>query len=262
MKTTEISPCRILPGFKPVFELLQFSPAKILKILYKKNLKDEGKLRQLSDREGIPLEIAEQGRLDSLCADFGHAVAHQGVIAFLKTMPPLSLNQMLDELPTSPLPILLALDQINDPGNLGTLARTAWALGAGGILLPEHGSVKAGPAAMKSSAGALGLVPLCVVANLAKALDFAEENGLAIYGTGMEQDHAKIPLLNAFSMSWQLPAVLILGNEAKGIRPGVQKRCQYLINIPFNRPFDSLNIAQAGAILLGLCAASQAASFA
>ena len=85
--------------------------------------------------------------------------------------------------------------------------------------------------------------------NLAHALDEAEEAGFSIYGAGCGPDAA-----DAFEHAMQLPAVLVLGNEDKGLRPGVAKRCGRMLRIPLARKFDSLNVAQAGAILLGLAA--------
>ena len=254
MNHGEHMPRRIMPGIKPVLEMLRSSPHKILKILYKKNIGEWVKIAALAAANKILLQESSQTELDKLCMDSRHLVAHQGVLAFLKEAPALQLDEILAKTTNAPLPVLLALDQISDPGNMGTLARTAWALGAAGLLLPEHSSAKPGIAAMKSSAGALELLPCSKVSNLAKALDIAEEKGLYIYGTGIGGSN-KPNTTNAFRMEWQLPAILVLGNEAKGIRPGVQKRCQTMIQIPFAREFDSLNIAQAGAILLGLCAA-------
>ena len=90
---------------------------------------------------------------------------------------------------------------------------------------------------------------LARVTNLAHALDEAEEAGFSIYGAGCGPDAA-----DAFEHAMQLPAVLVLGNEDKGLRPGVAKRCGRMLRIPLARKFDSLNVAQAGAILLGLAA--------
>lgn len=88
----------------------------------------------------------------------------------------------------------------------------------------------------------------------AHALDAAEEAGLTIYGTGGADGPRSV---NAFTSSLLLPAVLVLGNEDKGLRPGVAKRCSRFLRVPLARPFDSLNVAQAGAVLLGLAAAAR-----
>ena len=154
----------------------------------------------------------------------------------------------------APLPLLLALDQVQDPGNVGTLCRTLYALGGAGLLLPRHNSAYLGPAARRAAAGALEHLPVAQVTNLAHALDSAEEAGLTIYGAGGAPGHNS---LDAFADGMRLPAVLVLGNEDKGLRPGVAKRCAHMLRIPLARPFDSLNVAQAGAVLLGLAASAR-----
>lgn len=249
---------QMLPGLKPVLELLRNSPGDIARLFCKKDLREFQKIAALAKAADIPLIASSQSELDRMCAGARANVAHQGLVAELSQKEPIPLASLLEESPNAPLPLIIALDQVKDPGNLGTLSRTAWALGAAGIILPEHESAKPGPAAMKSSAGALGLLPVCAVVNLARALDEAEERGFTIYGAGaLAAKKPDLAFQNAFSMQWRLPAVLVLGSEASGMRPGVQKRCNIIVNIPFARGFDSLNIAQAGAILMGLCAAAQ-----
>ena len=152
-------------------------------------------------------------------------------------------------LPFVAVPLVVALDQVQDPGNVGTLCRTLYALGGAGVILPRHNSAYLGPAAHRAAAGALERLPVARVTNLAHALDEAEEAGFSIYGAGCGPDAA-----DAFEHAMQLPAVLVLGNEDKGLRPGVAKRCGRMLRIPLARKFDSLNVAQAGAILLGLAA--------
>lgn len=249
---TEAGP--LLPGFKAVMELLSEQPSRIAKIYCLKNLRARERLSSICQRNSIPIEFCGSDFLDGLLASHDHKVAHQGLIALLTRANIISEKEIFQSLQSSPLPIIIALDQVKDPGNLGTLCRTAYALGAAGILLPKHDSASLGAAAFKASMGTLAKMPLAIVTNLARALDLAEEEGLEIYGTGSTSEH--IPAENAFNFHWTLPAILVLGSEQKGIRPGVAKRCSCQINIPFQRPFDSLNIAQAGALLLGLCARS------
>lgn len=246
--TKEVAaPAVALPGLKPVLELIAKNPLRLRRVFLNPDTHGSARVRDACSKHGIPLEEAESSALDHM----SQGTAHQGVVGLLKPASPLSFLQLLDTVNSAPLPLILALDQVQDPRNLGAVARTAWALGCAGLLLPKHNSAAIGGAAFKTSAGALALLPFCQVTNLARSLDQAEEAGLAIYGTICSKDDSE----DAFSISWQFPCVLVLGNEEKGIRSGVLKRCQYKITIPFARNFDSLNIAQSGAILLGLCAA-------
>ena len=256
MNAADFKARQIMPGLKPVLELLHDSPNKIKTLLYRKNLREAARIKELASRAGVKQTIVTQAELDNICSSVGHIAAHQGVVAILSDLNFLTLPQILASTSNAPVPLLLALDQVQDPGNLGALARTAWALGAAGILIPTHDSAKPGAGAMKSSAGALARLPICLVSNLARALDEAEEAGFAIYGACLTNPGGKI-LQNAFNAVWNFPAVLVLGSERNGIRPGVLKRCGCLLAIPFARPFDSLNIAQAGSILIAFCAAAR-----
>ena len=218
-------------------------------------------MRRLCRAHGIRCNAVDAAALDRLCGRprRGHAVAHQGVAARLAATEFVSLEALLLSVPEAPLPLLLALDQVQDPGNVGTLCRTLYALGGAGLLLPRHHSADLGPAARRTAAGALERLAVAQVTNLAHALDSAEEAGLAVYGTGDGSGSAGgAPCVDAFTTPIELPAVLVLGNEDKGLRPGVAKRCSTFLRIPLARKFDSLNVAQAGAILMGLAAQHRA----
>lgn len=259
----------ILPGLKPVLETLSSKPEKIVQVFCKKGLY-KTETRQIADlcsRHNIPIKYVELAILQRLCskhASKNTPVSHQGVVARIIEKEFCSLEQLLEKTKNSPLPLILALDQVQDMGNLGTLARTLYALGGGGIILPNHSSALPGPAAMRASAGALQELALARVPNIANALDFAEETGFVIYGTGCANSSGfsgkktaavSSEMINAFTMPIELPAIIILGNENRGIRPHIVKRCKYFLHIPMPRKFDSLNVAQTGAILTGLCAA-------
>ncbi|MBD5538902.1 MAG: RNA methyltransferase [Desulfovibrio sp.] len=247
----------LLPGMKPVLELLASTPQRVSQVYCRKGLTspEADEVRRLCRKHGIRCNAVDAADLDRLCGRprRGHAVAHQGVAARLVATEFTSLEGLLQSVPEAPLPLLLALDQVQDPGNVGTLCRTLYALGGAGLLVPCHNSAYLGPAARRTAAGALERLPVAQVTNLAHALDSAEEAGLAIYGTGLGTGDA--PCVDAFTTPMELPAVLVLGNEDKGLRPGVAKRCGAFLRIPFARKFDSLNVAQAGAILVGLAAA-------
>ncbi|MDE6735196.1 MAG: RNA methyltransferase [Desulfovibrio sp.] len=250
----------LLPGMKPVLELLAATPQRVSQVYCRKGLAspDADEVRRLCRKHGIRCNAVDAATLDRLCGRprRGHAVAHQGVAARLAATEFTSLGALLHAVPEAPLPLLLALDQVQDPGNVGTLCRTLYALGGAGLLVPSHNSAYLGPAARRTAAGALERLPVAQVPNLAHALDSAEEAGLAVYGTGCGTGGAAC--VDAFTTPMELPAVLVLGNEDKGLRPGVAKRCATFLRIPFARDFDSLNVAQAGAILLGLAARHRA----
>ena len=243
----------ILPGLKPVLELLANAPHRVDGVFCKKGLRSPEMLQiqALCRQQSIHYSLVAQEALDRLChsQDRRHGartVSHQGVVARLTALEFHSLAHLLASAPQAPLPVILALDQVQDPGNVGTLCRTLYALGGAGLLLPLHNSAYLGPAAHRASAGALEHLPIARVTNLAHALEDAADAGFAIYGSGAEANSQ-----NA------LVQPMVLGNENKGLRPGVAKRCPHMLHIPLARDFDSLNVAQAGAILLGLTLARQ-----
>ena len=174
-------------------------------------------MQQLCRQSGVRFSLVDQAALDRLCREAAQQngseaapLNHQGVVARLTATDFRDLADVLRAASEAPLPLVVALDQVQDPGNVGTLCRTLYALGGAGVILPRHNSAYLGPAAHRAA--------------------------------------------DAFEHAMQLPAVLVLGNEDKGLRPGVAKRCGRMLRIPLARRFDSLNVAQAGAILLGLAA--------
>ena len=246
----------LLPGIKPVLELLQSSPERVDSVLCRKGARSREiqEIQDLCRQRHIHFSLVDNAALDRMCrSNKGSPAHHQGVVARLAGVSAVSPDELFESALQAPLPLVIALDQVKDPGNVGTLARTMYALGAAGLLLPEHNSAYLGPAALRSSAGALSRLPVAHAVNLARALDDAEERGFTIYGSGQSQS---APTLNPYVEGLQLPAVLVLGSEEKGLRPGVAKRCSMWLNIPFARTFDSLNVAQAGGILLALAQAN------
>ncbi len=238
----------ILAGIKPVLELLQSKPQQVDTLFMKKGLRhpEANRMLDLCRAHGIRFSLVDSVSLDRLCS-----AQHQGVIARLGASTQTYLPELLQKALSAPLPLIVALDQVQDPGNVGTLARTMYALGCAGLILPKHNSAYLGDGARKAAAGAFEYLAISHVTNLGHALDEVEEAGFSIIGTGLA---AGEQCLNAFTHALPLPAVLVLGNEGKGMRPGIAKRCGHMVYIPMQNRFNSLNVAQAGAVLLGLVA--------
>ncbi len=236
----------LLCGIKPVLEMLKTDPQKIDTLYLKKgmNNKESNAILEFCRKNGIRFSLVDQLTLNRLAN-----VQHQGVIARIQQIAFIDLPILLQNALNSPRPLLIALDQVQDPSNVGTLARTVYALGFAGLILPKHNSAYLGEGAKKAAAGALDYVALAQVTNLGHALDSAEEAGFTIIGTGMGPNS-----LNAFTQELPFPSVLVLGNEGKGMRPTITKRCGCTVSIPMHNNFNSLNVAQAGAIILGLAA--------
>ncbi len=240
----------ILPGVKPVLELLERNPAEVDMLLIRKGMRTPESIRMLDlcRSASVRFSLVDEAALRALCPR-----GHQGVVARLLARPGVDFGELLAQARSAPLPLILVLDQVQDTGNLGTLARSLHAMGGAGIVVPRRGGAWLGPGAMRASAGALLHLPVSRVNNLSRALEKAREEGFTIYGAS-----AAPGSVDAFRAELLTPALLVLGNEEKGIRHGVAGHCDTLLHIPMRRAFDSLNVAQAGAMLLALFTAKTA----
>jgi 23S rRNA (guanosine2251-2'-O)-methyltransferase len=231
----------IVPGRKPVAELLQENPQRIDTVLV---AREEGGLMgiiTLCRQKRVRFRLVPRSELDRMIPG-----AHQGVAARIRPAECADIDALLHAMPNAPLPVLLALDQVQDPGNVGTLARTLYSLGGAGLMVPKDRSAYLGGHAAKAAAGALAHLPVHVAVNLGRALDHVAEHEIPIYGAAAHHDAH-----NLWKLRFRFPCALVLGGEERGLRPGIQSRCHTLVRIPMGRSVDSLNVAQAGAILLG-----------
>lgn len=232
-----------LPGLKPVLEILEHEPGRVDMVYVRKGRPggESGRVLDACRTAGVRFSLMPGEALTRLAGGAGH----QGVVARLRDGAPAPWPELLERAVDAPLPLLVALDQVQDPGNAGTLARTLYALGGAGLILPRHNSAFLGPGARRAAAGALERLPVAQVVNLARAVEEAADAGFAVYAA-----RGSAHSLNALHAPLRLPALLVLGNEDRGVRPGVARRCEADLAVPFLRDFDSLNVAQAGAILI------------
>jgi 23S rRNA (guanosine2251-2'-O)-methyltransferase len=165
---------------------------------------------------------------------------HQGIVAEVDPYPYADPESLLEE----PDGLLVALDQVQDPHNLGAVCRSAEAAGASGVVIPERRSAMITPAACKASAGAVEHVRVARVTNLASWLGRAKGAGAWSYGAeaGAAAPYTQTDLTGK--------VVLVLGSEGKGLRPRVAESCDLLVSIPVRGRVASLNVSAAAAVLL------------
>lgn len=170
---------------------------------------------------------------------------HQGIIALKEIGQSLPLFQLLDEaLMQEENPLLVMLDEIQDPHNLGSIVRTAEAAGARGLIITETESSPITPTVFKVSAGAVEYLPYSVVKNVIQTLSTIKEKGFWLVATdSVAQD-------NFNEIKVRQPIVLVIGNEGKGIRPIVKKNADQLVKIPLFGKTESLNAAVASGIII------------
>jgi 23S rRNA (guanosine2251-2'-O)-methyltransferase len=165
---------------------------------------------------------------------------HQGVVAEVDPYPyadPSSLLEADDAL-------IVVLDQVQDPHNLGAVCRAAEVAGAAGVVIPERRAASVTPAACKASAGAVEHLPVSRVRNIADWLGEAKEAGAWVYGAAADVERAYT------DVDWSGRAVLVLGSEGSGLRPRVAESCDELISIPVAGRVASLNASVAAAVIL------------
>lgn len=171
--------------------------------------------------------------------------ASGGIAARVSPYAYLNIEQFIKKLSTvRGNSLVLMLDHIEDPHNLGALLRTAEATGADGVIIPSDRAAGVTSTVRKVAAGATEWIPAVKVVNLARAADLLKERGFWIYGAEQGGD---VPFYRA---EWDRPVALVLGSEGKGISRLMQKKCDLLINIPMAGILNSLNVSVAGGILM------------
>ena len=194
----------------------------------------------LARSRSIEVEETDRQRLD----DIAHSDSHQGVVAYVGRRRYWELGSLLDELAGVEAPVLLALDGIQDPQNLGSICRSAEAAGVSGILLPKHRAAEITPAVAKASAGAVEYLRVAMVSSLAQALEGLKAGGYWTIGLAGEAD------LDYDRARYQGRITLVVGSEAEGLHRLVRERCDQLVRMPMLGRVTSLNAAVATSIVL------------
>jgi 23S rRNA (guanosine2251-2'-O)-methyltransferase len=237
----------ILSGRNPVREALE-SGNGLEKLFLQEGIdrRIAGELRALARAAGVPVQSVPVQRLERLVP----GVNHQGVAAVLSTVDYLEVDDMLRKVAPDldsvrrTKPIILVLDGIQDPHNLGAILRTAVAAGANGVILPTRGAAPVNAAVLKTSAGAARHIPIARVENVIQTLDQLKERGYWVAGADGAAEQS------LWSMDWDRPLVLVIGSESSGMRPAVSKACDHRLRIPMRGPAESLNASVAAGIIL------------
>ncbi len=184
--------------------------------------------------EDLPVDTVSARQLDDLLG----TREHQGVALQVAGYPYADPDRLLQT------DVLVVLDEVTDPHNLGAVARSALAAGAGGLVVPRHRSAHVTPAAVKASAGTLEYLPVAQVTNVVAFLHKARQAGFWIYGAagGADASYLQTDLTGRI--------VLVAGAEGRGLRPLVARTCDALLSIPMDPPVESLNVSVAAALLL------------
>lgn len=195
---------------------------------------------QLARRRNVPVRFEEREQVDRAAG----SREHQGVVAFAAAKPAAGLEDLLAAAKAAPPGLLVLLDGIEDPHNLGAIIRTALAAGAHGIVLTERRSAGLTDAVGRASAGALAHLAVARVPNLARAMEEVKEAGCWLVGFDERAEK------NLSELDLKGPIGIVLGGEGKGLHELVRKRCDFLAAIPTTGPVRSLNVSVAAGIAL------------
>jgi 23S rRNA (guanosine2251-2'-O)-methyltransferase len=192
-------------------------------------------------RAGIPVEECSRAVLDERCPQ-----VHQGVVALSRTVNPERHEQALDALldGLDHPPLLLVLDGVTDPHNLGACLRTAEAAGVDAVIVPKDKSVQLTSVVRKVACGAADVVPFVSVTNLARTLQHLQQRGIWIFGAAGEAEQS------LFEVDLNGPLALVLGAEGKGLRRLTREHCDTLVAIPMAGEISSLNVSVSTGVVL------------
>jgi len=224
-------------GINPVLEALRAKRVTALRV----SARADDRLAEiiaLAQRHGIPVRRANAHELDQ----FARGGVHQGVVADVPDTAPLAIDDLIAG--ASEAPLLVVLDQIEDPQNVGAILRTIDAAGAHGLVQQSRHAARLDGAAAKASAGAVSHVKVAEVVNIARALDALKHAG--VWTVGLAGDARK----RYDEIDYTLPTAFVLGAEGTGLRRLVREKCDWLVSIPMRGHVQSLNVSVAAGIAL------------
>ncbi len=230
-------------GRNPVIEHLRNTPHGVEAVCIVEG-NTHSRIRQIiamAEQANIPIKYCTRRELDKLQP----SVPHQGVIAVIRSPRYNDLSSILAKIQSSEHDALLVmLDGVQDPRNLGAILRTADAANADAVIIPKNSAVGITAAVHKASAGASAYVPIVSVTNLARTVDALKKAGVWVAGTTEDA-----PCLYT-DADFNIPLCLVLGSEGKGIRRLVKQKCDYLVHLPMLGNIESLNVSVAAGVLL------------
>lgn len=230
----------VLHGINPVAEALRASPEKIERICIERGQKNPRiqELIELARRHQVRISFEEKSWLDRKA----QGERHQGILCYTAEMATFAAEEILEQAKSPGL--LVLLDGIEDPHNLGAILRSAEAAGADGVFLPQHRSANLSATVIKTSAGAASHVKLARIPNLAQLLELLKKRGFWVAGLAAE---AHQPI---WEIDFTMPTALVLGNEGSGLHKLVKQKCDFLVSLPIRGNVGSYNVSVAAGIAL------------
>jgi 23S rRNA (guanosine2251-2'-O)-methyltransferase len=229
-------------GLHAVRAVIDRAPERLLELWMAEPRQDvrARDLRERAQAAGLKVQMVANESLAKLAGD----VAHQGVVASVRPLKPWDEETLIASLNDVRGPLLLVLDGVTDPHNLGACLRTADAAGVRAVILPKDRSASVDAVARKVAAGAAEFVPVVPVTNLARALGRLKQSGIWVVGTDGEAEQT------LYAADLNRPLALVLGAEGEGMRRLTRDSCDFLVRIPMAGQVESLNVSVAAGIAL------------
>jgi 23S rRNA (guanosine2251-2'-O)-methyltransferase len=228
-------------GRKPVLEAINSGEElEVVYVVFGQHGDAINKIFTAAKKKGIKISQLSPQKFNPIAGE----INTQGVVAFKSSQKFYELGQLIDESKQSQYPLLLLLDSIQDPHNLGAILRTAECGGVDGVIITTNQSAPITDTVGKISAGAVSHLKICRVNNLVRAIEELKKNGFWIFGTSLTNSK------NYTELDYKMPVALVMGNEEKGIRKLVADNCDFLAKIPMHGKIDSLNVSVATGVLL------------
>lgn len=233
----------VVPGRRAVLEALR-AHRPLRKVLLSRRIRRSaiiGEIVQMARSRDIVIQVVDGHRLDELVP----ATHHQGVVALTSATALASVEEILAVAQSRrEPPLVVVLDGVEDPANLGAIIRTAEGAGAHGLIIPKHRAVGLTATVAKTSAGALEYLPVAQVTNIARTLGALKDAGLWVVGADPDASeiHHRVRL--------KPPLAMVIGGEGRGLGRLVREQCDLLVRLPMRGKISSLNVAVAAGVLL------------
>ena len=229
-------------GLRPITEAL-LAGKTLERIYLQKGIRNSMVLdiTEMAKTAGIPVSTVPMEKLDSLTRK-----NHQGAVAYISAITYLPLSEIVQSLFEKGIdPLVLILDRITDVRNFGAIARNAECMGVHAIVIPSHGAAQVNGDALKTSAGALNVIPVCREPNLKDTIRFLQQSGIQIVSCTEKAEQSLTD-----NIDFKIPTAIIMGSEEDGISPEYLKKSDVKVKIPIVGQISSLNVSVASGIIL------------
>ena len=227
----------VIYGINPVLEALRADRVTAVRVSSRADERVAAAVR-LAEERGVSVRRVQPAELERAT----RGAAHQGIVADLEAAAPTSVEDLV--LQAKAAPLIVVLDGIEDPQNVGAILRTVDAAGADGLVRQSRRAAPLGGVAAKVSAGAVAHVRIAEVVNIARALETLKDAG--VWAVGLAADASK----SLYDIDFTLPTALVLGSEGAGLRRLVRERCDWLVSIPMHGHVQSVNVSVAAGVAL------------